>query len=163
MFILGNMFGVLTALAPTAIKAFTSIVLDKAGEKLPKEVKAVFEKKKEDPKFLEEVSKQFEKQNSQQHELNKIQANSPIFFIAGARPVMMWVCSIIILSEYLFRPYLNGSPLGWSIPSVGEEIVPIVMTILGLGAYRSFDKMKGVDTKSIISNSIVKGIFGQKK
>jgi hypothetical protein len=88
-----------------------------------------------------------------QLEINKIEAGSTSFFVAGARPAAMWVG---VLS--LFYMGLGGNLLSWlaicfnlpPLPVINDHTATdILMGLLGLGGLRSFDKFKGIDTKTI--------------
>jgi len=88
-----------------------------------------------------------------QLEINKVEAASSSFFVAGARPAAMWVG---VLS--LFYMGIGGSLLSWlaicfnlpPLPIINESTsTDILMGLLGLGGLRTFDKLKGVDTKIV--------------
>lgn len=88
-----------------------------------------------------------------QLEINKIEANHPSFFVAGARPAAMWVG---VLS--LFYMGIGGNLFSWLVVCFGLPPLPIIndntstdilMGLLGLGGLRSFDKFKGVATKKV--------------
>ena len=86
-----------------------------------------------------------------QLEINKVEAASSSIFIAGARPAAMWVGVITLF-------YIGGSLLNWLAlcfnlppfpPVLNSASTDILMGLLGLGGLRTFDKLKGIDTKSI--------------
>jgi hypothetical protein len=88
-----------------------------------------------------------------QLEINKLEASNNSFFVAGARPAAMWVG---VLS--LFYMGIGGSLLSWlavcfnlpPLPVINDHAsTDILMGLLGLGGLRSFDKFKGIDTKTI--------------
>jgi hypothetical protein len=88
-----------------------------------------------------------------QLEINKLEAGNNSFFVAGARPAAMWVG---VLS--LFYMGIGGSLLSWlavcfnlpPLPVINDHAsTDILMGLLGLGGLRSFDKFKGIDTKTI--------------
>jgi len=88
-----------------------------------------------------------------QLEINKVEAASSSIFVAGARPAAMWVG---VLS--LFYMGIGGSLLSWlaicfnlpPLPIINESTsTDILMGLLGLGGLRTFDKLKGVDTKIV--------------
>jgi len=85
-----------------------------------------------------------------QAEINKIEAQHPSVFVAGWRPFIGWVCGAAIAWHFIghsfavwlitmFRP---GMPLPPMIPV--EGLYPVVMTMLGFGAFRSWEKLKGI-------------------
>jgi len=88
-----------------------------------------------------------------QLEINKVEASSAHFFVAGARPAAMWVGVIS-----LFYMGIGISLLSWVASCFGLPTPPVladhtstdILTgLLGLGGLRTFDKVKGVDTKNI--------------
>lgn len=76
--------------------------------------------------------------------VNLAEAQSPSFWKSGARPGILWVCAVALLSDFLVRPYVNAfahvqiPALDWS------ELGPLLFGVLGLGAYRTVEKLKGV-------------------
>jgi hypothetical protein len=93
---------------------------------------------------------------SAQSDINKVEAASPSVFVAGPRPAVMWVCVAALCYQYLLRPLWTGLALisGHPVPSPGlpgldDNLYQLLWALLGLGAMRSFDKLKGVDTKTV--------------
>ncbi len=89
-----------------------------------------------------------------QAEINKVQAQHKSFFIAGARPSIMWICNIGWLLQLIIFP-LTEAVLGlfgktFTAPAMPlEALMTITFATLGIGAYRSYDKMKGTATQRI--------------
>jgi hypothetical protein len=84
-----------------------------------------------------------------QIEVNKEQAKHPSLFVSGARPAIMWVCCLGLLWQFFIGPILNwfASMFNPDLmpPSLEMEgLVTLVMSLLGLGAMRSFEKSKGI-------------------
>jgi hypothetical protein len=76
---------------------------------------------------------------SGQLEINKVEASNPNMFISGWRPFIGWVCGTALVVQYIVRPFLP------SIPSLDmETLMPLVVTLLGMAGYRTFEKTKGV-------------------
>lgn len=85
-----------------------------------------------------------------QLEINKVEAQHASIFVAGWRPAIGWVCVIGLAYNFLFYPMLT-----WLVAITGAEINPppllsenlmeLVLGMLGLGALRSFEKWKGVN------------------
>ena len=68
---------------------------------------------------------------------------------AGARPGMMWVCTIGMALHFIANPIMLWimSLLGKEItaPQIDmETLMPLVISMLGIGAMRSWEKGKGV-------------------
>lgn len=97
-----------------------------------------------------------------QAEINKIQAAHRTVFVAGPRPFIMWVCGFslalnfglipiveVLLAIFLpanaviFASMMNGSVMINFIQK-GETLTTMLFAILGLGAYRTYEKRVGV-------------------
>ncbi len=105
---------------------------------------------------LQEEMLQLQAITSAQTDINKTEAASPSLFVAGPRPAVMWVCVAALAYQYLLRPLWTGLALiaGHPIPTPGlpgldDNLYQLLWALLGLGAMRSFDKLKGVDTKAV--------------
>jgi hypothetical protein len=84
-----------------------------------------------------------------QIEVNRTEASSSSMFVAGWRPAVGWVCTVGLGFNFIVVPLgnfvltVNGSPI--IIPALDvSEMMPVLMGMLGLGAYRTFEKTKGV-------------------
>lgn len=91
-----------------------------------------------------------------QSDIDKVEAGSSSLFVAGPRPAIMWVGAAALAYQYLLRPIWTGIALmvGHPLPSPGlptidQDLYQLLYAILGLGAMRSYDKMKGSDTKTV--------------
>ena len=90
-----------------------------------------------------------------QIEINKEEAKHPSVFVAGARPFIMWGCGFALLYASLFEPLMRFVAVvlfGYTgdFPELDTTMTTqVLLGLLGLGAYRSFDKMQGTDTKHI--------------
>ena len=82
-----------------------------------------------------------------QTEVNKVEAASADPFKSGLRPAAGWVCVLGLLYQFLLQPLLAwGSVIqGYAAPPVLElgDLYGLLFGMLGLGAYRSFEKTKG--------------------
>jgi hypothetical protein len=82
-----------------------------------------------------------------QADINKIEAASPRFFVAGWRPAVGWTCVLILLAAYIVLPILQAAGVQ-STPKIEMgELWPVLMGILGLGGMRSFEKVRGAAGK----------------
>ncbi len=78
-----------------------------------------------------------------QMEINKIEASAPDFFTRGWRPSVGWICSFGLLYQFLIRPLIIGFNLG-NFPDLDMgTLMTLLMGLLGLGAYRTVEKIKG--------------------
>lgn len=87
-----------------------------------------------------------------QLDINKEEAKNPNIFVSGGRPAAIWVC-VAGLAYTVAYPLLT-----WGAQSFGLHAIPALDTgviqyllgaLLGVGAMRSYDKTKGVDTKGV--------------
>lgn len=88
----------------------------------------------------------------QQLEVNKIEAVNTNLFVSGWRPALGWVCVLALFYKFIIYPVLCFILLYFpaiELPVVQDsaEIYSLITGILGLGAMRSFEKLKGVQSK----------------
>lgn len=87
-----------------------------------------------------------------QWETNKIEAGHRSIWVAGWRPAIGWVCAASLASYYIPQ-FIMGSAL-WAIqcwqaghvaayPLSIEGLMGLVSSLLGLGAMRTYEKIKG--------------------
>ena len=88
-----------------------------------------------------------------QLEVNKTEAAHKSLFVAGWRPFIGWICGVAMLANFLLIPMANfvldlsGSTN--TIPLIElETMMPVLMGMLGLGAMRSFEKVKKVSREN---------------
>ena len=84
-----------------------------------------------------------------QLEVNKAEAAHNSMFVAGWRPAVGWCCVLGMAGNFLIIPMANFSlalmEVQVSIPLIDlETMMPVLMGMLGLGAMRSYEKVKGV-------------------
>lgn len=83
-----------------------------------------------------------------QMEINKAEAESPDFFRGGWRPFIGWVCGLGLFYQFLLRPILTfilmvAETKVQALPSLElETLMTLLFGILGLGAYRTIEKIK---------------------
>jgi hypothetical protein len=132
------------AIGDTVDKLFTS-----DEERLEKQNE--FLKANREFDYLE--NKLIAEQNTAQAEVNKVEAASASWFVAGWRPAIGWVGALALFYQFILYPLLCWIP-GVATPPVpnSEALYPLIMGMLGIGTLRSFDKMKGTDTRSIKHN-----------
>lgn len=77
---------------------------------------------------------------------NQIEAGSDSLFKSGWRPAIGWICGFALGYQMLVRPlmaYALQRVLEMPPPSLEmETLLTLLFAILGLGAYRSYDKRK---------------------
>ncbi|MDD9911638.1 MAG: 3TM-type holin [Alphaproteobacteria bacterium] len=78
-----------------------------------------------------------------QAEINKIEAGHRTIFVAGWRPFIGWVCGTGLAFTFVINPLIQwhtGEP-GPVLPL--EAIMTLVISILGLGGLRTYEKSTG--------------------
>lgn len=84
-----------------------------------------------------------------QLEVNKTEAQHADIFVSGWRPFIGWVCGGAFAWNYLLRDLtvLLANLAGADLAPVTlnlSEMMPVLLGMLGLGGYRSYEKSKGV-------------------
>ena len=91
-----------------------------------------------------------------QLEINKTEAQHPSIFVAGWRPFVGWVCAAALAWHFMLYdifvwiqlvfwpdittpPQLNGT----------ETLITVLLSMLGLGGLRTFEKLNGVDRQRV--------------
>lgn len=101
---------------------------------------------------FKEADQVFELAKGQQ-EINKVEAASTSLFVSGPRPFVMWICGISLLYAALIEPmarfvatviYKYSGPF----PVIDTNItLQLLFGLLGLGVYRTYEKVRGVASK----------------
>ena len=138
------MAGPLLALIPSLLPVLTE-VLDRV---VPDQAAAAKAKLEMEAKLLEAVTVQA----GQQAAINQAEAGHSSIFVAGWRPFIGWVCGAGLAWAFVVAPML-----AWLLPATGvvatlpalqmEYLLELVVAMLGLGALRSFEKMRGVASR----------------
>jgi hypothetical protein len=100
-------------------------------------------------KLSHELKSQIVSLDLAQAQTNLEQAKHPSVFIAGARPAIMWICAFGLGWQFVFQPVA-----AWIIAVSGSDVLlplfeteglmPLTLSLLGLGGMRSFEKYKGI-------------------
>jgi Holin of 3TMs, for gene-transfer release len=89
-------------------------------------------------------------QGAEQAAIDTAEAGSSSLFVAGWRPAIGWVCAAAFAWNWMVYPIVE-----WALTVAGVHNMPLkpvmdgnlmelTLGMLGLGAMRSFDKLKGV-------------------
>lgn len=85
-----------------------------------------------------------------QIQLNQIEAASPNLFKSGWRPAVGWTCVAALCYQFLLRPIVpwivglfNATIDPMPVLDMGS-LMTILLGMLGLGGYRTFEKVKGL-------------------
>ncbi len=88
------------------------------------------------------------KQVMAQLEINAREAQHPSLFVAGGRPLFMWIGGFGFGYATILQPFLTwiARIKGWpEPPEVNSDLLWVVITgLLGIGGLRSVEKLKGV-------------------
>ena len=86
-----------------------------------------------------------------QIQVNVEEAKSTNWFVAGARPFIMWTCGVALAYVSIVEPVSRFVAKVWfgyvgDFPTIDTNLtMQILMGILGLGAYRTAEKIKGAE------------------
>jgi len=86
-----------------------------------------------------------------QIQTNIEEAKSTNWFVAGARPFIMWTCGVSLAYVSVVEPVSRFVAKVWfgyvgDFPVIDTNLtMQILMGILGLGAYRTVEKVKNVE------------------
>lgn len=78
-----------------------------------------------------------------QSEINKMEAQHRSVFVAGWRPFIGWICGIALAYNFIIRDLI-----AWVSPDVMppaiqmDQLITILLGMLGLGGLRTFEKIK---------------------
>lgn len=84
-----------------------------------------------------------------QAEINRIEAQHRSVFVAGWRPFIGWVCGAALAYSFILRDLLAWAIVAWGYDVVAppelamEHLITILMALLGLGGFRTFEKLAG--------------------
>lgn len=84
-----------------------------------------------------------------QIKVNEVEAANPNVFVSGWRPAIGWVCGAACAWNWIGISVLDaglkiyGTPMDLS-PASTVEMLPILGALLGLGAMRTQERIKGV-------------------
>lgn len=83
--------------------------------------------------------------------VNAEEAKNPNIFISGPRPFVMWVCAFALLYASIVEPVARFvATVIYKYPGAFPIIdttltLQILFGLLGLGAYRTYEKVKGAE------------------
>ena len=81
--------------------------------------------------------------------VNAVEASSSSLFVSGGRPFIIWVCGAAFAYKLILAPLaalglaLAGHPIVLPVLDM-TEAMSLLIGILGLGGYRTVEKIKGV-------------------
>ena len=101
---------------------------------------------------LQEEFAQLQAVTTSQSDVDKVEAANANVFVSGWRPFCGWVCGSALALIYVVGPFfvwitaLIGHPTPF--PTLdSNQLMTLLFGMLGMGALRTVDKVKGVATK----------------
>lgn len=98
---------------------------------------------------LTEQLSQIQALTSAQSDINKVEAASTNWFVAGGRPAVIWICAsalalnLVIGPLFVWGAALVGHPTPF--PTLDPNLLmALLFPLMGLGAYRTVEKVRGV-------------------
>ena len=146
------------------------------GNVLTSAREAITGKKIVDPEELARIDLSLKtlqnKLQSGQIEINKAEASNASIFVAGWRPFIGWVSGIALLLAFIPKALVLTGMWTWQVyeilnggdseavkhlmqnlpmfPDLGiGDIIALLGSLLGIGTLRTYEKVKGVDTKKV--------------
>ena len=88
--------------------------------------------------------------------VNLEEAKSTNWFVAGGRPFVMWTCGVAFAYSYVILPFSMFFVYVFGSPETVEQLtmlpkldlvtmMPVLLGMLGLGGYRTFEKRTGTE------------------
>lgn len=87
--------------------------------------------------------------DSQQNQINAVEAANPNLFVAGWRPMIGWCCALALCYQYLIIPFATwgfaaAHVIVPAFPALDENLWELMFGMLGMGGLRTWEKVKGV-------------------
>ena len=92
------------------------------------------------------------KRELSQSSVNAEEAKSSSVFVSGWRPAVGWVCATAFAVQYIVSPIgqwagnLAGHPVAFPVLN-SDSLMTLLFGLLGLGAYRTVEKVRGVSAR----------------
>ena len=78
-----------------------------------------------------------------QSEINKMEAQHRSVFVAGWRPFIGWICGVALLYNFIVRDVIAWLSPNIMPPAIQmDQLITILLGMLGLGGLRTFEKIK---------------------
>ena len=133
-------------------------ILEKLIDPVSNVLDKVIEDKDQKAKLAHEIATMAERfhheQAMAQSEANVEQAKHPSLFVAGARPAIMWICALGLLTQFFVMPIAEWATAIWApgveLPALQtSELMTLTLSLLGLGGMRSWEKAQGVARENL--------------
>ena len=123
------------------LRKLLSLLVGSNGESsavgtLAKDIREAIKGKEIDPEKLIEL----------QTKINEAEATHRSIFVAGWRPFIGWICGIALAYNFILRDLLVFAMGSEFVPPAlqMEHLMTVLMGMLGLGAFRTYEKVKNV-------------------
>lgn len=123
--------------AVSAVEAVGDVVTDVFGSK---------DRKLSHAEFMAELA---QKPQLAQIAVNQVEAGHRSLFVAGWRPFIGWVCGFGLAYAFVLDPFLQNFGVGFTdqgnrfVQLPLDYLLEIVIGLLGLGALRTAEKLRG--------------------
>ena len=78
-----------------------------------------------------------------QSEINKMEAQHRSVFVAGWRPFIGWICGLALAYNFIIRDIIAWVSPDAIPPAIQmDQLITILLGMLGLGGLRTFEKIK---------------------
>lgn len=78
-----------------------------------------------------------------QSEINKMEAQHRSIFVAGWRPFIGWICGLALAYNFIIRDVIAWVSPDIMPPAIQmDQLITILLGMLGLGGLRTFEKIK---------------------
>ena len=78
-----------------------------------------------------------------QSEINKMEAQHRSVFVAGWRPFIGWICGLALAYNFIIRDVIAWISPDAIPPAIQmDQLITILLGMLGLGGLRTFEKIK---------------------
>ena len=78
-----------------------------------------------------------------QSEINKMEAQHRSIFVAGWRPFIGWICGLALAYNFIIRDLIAWVSPDAMPPAIQmDQLITILLGMLGLGGLRTFEKIK---------------------
>lgn len=78
-----------------------------------------------------------------QSEINKMEAQHRNIFVAGWRPFIGWICGLALAYNFIIRDLIAWVSPDAMPPAIQmDQLITILLGMLGLGGLRTFEKIK---------------------
>lgn len=104
------------------------------------------------------------KSESEQRDINKVEAANPSMFVAGWRPAVGWLCVFTLAYQWIIAPTTIwlAAACGWDLPMLPQlnkdDAQTLLYALLGIGGLRSIDKMTGGDTVAVGAKGLLSSL-----